>query len=173
MLSSRRNLRGQTLVEFALAITVILVLLFGVIDLSMAFHFHQKIVYQVNEAARFGSIYGSFSGPQLTLIRNIVRCGTPVSSCTNYNIPGIDAATITINRVELPERGLSETEPSPIPTRTHVVVRVQNYQYRFFTPFVSRLFTTPEIRVSHPMECEETAGCASLPTPTPTATPTP
>lgn len=171
-LLSNRN-KGQTLVEFALAIVVILVLLFGVIDLSMAFHFHQKIVYQTNEAARFGSIYGASSGTQLNLIRNIVRCGAPVTTCASYNIPGINAATITINRIPIAERGLYDAEPSPLPTRSHVVVRVQNFQYRFFTPFVSRLFTTPEIRVSHPMECEETAGCASLPTPTPTTTPTP
>lgn len=167
----QRRRRGQTLVEFALAIIVILVLLFGVIDLSMAFHFHQKIVYQLNEAARFGSIYGSSDPAQIQSIREVALCGEV--GCTGTTVPGLDLATLSISRSSVEETGLFTVAPETPVMRSHVVLSVTGYQYRLFTPFVGRLINTGEIRVSHPMECEDNAGCATLPTPLPSPTPTP
>src|SRR5215470_12817695 len=51
--------RGQSLVELALSLTVILMLLAGAVDFGMAFFSYTAI----RDAAQEGALYGSINGP--------------------------------------------------------------------------------------------------------------
>lgn len=144
--------RGQTLVEFAVAILVILVFLFGVIDWGIAYHMHQRVVHQAAEAARWVSVRGRDANTILAPARNIVLCG--YQTCDgSFPIIGLTSDQITITTPLLYDdisSGTSTADP-----RYHVVIEITNYRYQMFTPFVGKLLSPRRFVVSHPMECIE------------------
>ena len=66
------TIAGVAAVEFALAMTLIIVLLLPVIDLGMAFY--QKL--EVEAAAQAGAHYGAISGWNSTAIQNAITTAT-------------------------------------------------------------------------------------------------
>jgi Flp pilus assembly protein TadG len=63
---SSKGQRGQSLVELALSLTVILMLLAGAVDFGMAFFSYTAI----RDAAQEGALYGSINGPTDQLLPN-------------------------------------------------------------------------------------------------------
>ena len=58
LLLSRRGMRGQELVEFALVIPVLALFVFGVLDVGRVFHVLIAISNAAREGARYGMSYG-------------------------------------------------------------------------------------------------------------------
>lgn len=54
----RRRPRGQALVEFALAIPIFVLLIFGLIDLGRLVYVNNAVAQAAREGARFGSVQG-------------------------------------------------------------------------------------------------------------------
>jgi len=54
-----KNERGGTLVEFALAITILLTLIFGIMDFSQAMYAYHFVSNAAREASRYASLRGS------------------------------------------------------------------------------------------------------------------
>jgi hypothetical protein len=79
ILNSRGG-RGQSLTEFALGITFILIMMAGVMDLGRAYFSFLSL----RDAAQEGALYGSLSPPDTTGIRARVRdsSGWPVDFST-------------------------------------------------------------------------------------------
>ncbi len=109
--SSRRRQRAQSLVEFAISSTVLVLLAMGLIDLSRAFYYSVSLQGAAREGARHGAwfataarnnpylddtdimtavdqaLYGAgFSGSQITLV-NPGTCLTPSDSNSVNNKP--------------------------------------------------------------------------------------
>ncbi|HIC89426.1 MAG TPA: pilus assembly protein [Anaerolineae bacterium] len=66
----RRNLRqgrGQSLVELALLLPVLLLILVGVVDVGRAFHAYLVVTNSAREAAR----YGAFHADQLSTVPDV------------------------------------------------------------------------------------------------------
>lgn len=91
--------RGQSIVELALALPVLMLLLLGTIDLGMMFHDY----IQLRNAAREGAGYGAHfpndnTGIALRVTRHGVPAGTTVSSaCTSCTTSGgVSTGTGTI-----------------------------------------------------------------------------
>lgn len=78
--SKSRGVRGQSLTEFALGITFILIMLAAVVDLGRA-HF---TFLSMRDAAQEGALYGSLAPPDIDEIRARVResSGWPVDFST-------------------------------------------------------------------------------------------
>jgi len=75
----RRGLRGQELIEFALAVPILALFIFGVLDMGRIFHVLIAISNAAREGARYGMSYG------------IIRT---VNSVYTINEPIIDAAAV-------------------------------------------------------------------------------
>lgn len=58
MKKPRRRSRGQALVEFALAIPIFLVLLFGLVDIGRLVYVNNAISQAAREGARYGAVQG-------------------------------------------------------------------------------------------------------------------
>ena len=52
--------RGSVIVEFALFLPVLLVILFGIIELGSAWYFKQVMVNASRDGARFASLYADY-----------------------------------------------------------------------------------------------------------------
>jgi hypothetical protein len=62
-----RNEHGQTVVEFALVITVLLLVVVGILSFSRAMNYNEQATHLVNEAARYATVNQVPSGATGTL----------------------------------------------------------------------------------------------------------
>lgn len=111
--------RGQSLVEFALIIPILLMLLFGIVDFGRIFHAYLTIDHAGREGARAVAI-----GKGDTIATNIILDATST-------ISGFDASNIIIGQEEVEEdAGL----------KARYTVITLNYNVDFITPFLNSLF---------------------------------
>ena len=68
--SARRDARGQALVEFALAITVFVFLMMGVLDFGMAIYKYNGVSQAAREIARVASVHqgSNFSSAEISAV---------------------------------------------------------------------------------------------------------
>lgn len=144
LLAWKRSLRGEsggTLVETALSMTLLLTLVFGIIEVSLmlySYHF-------ISNAAREGTRYAIVRGSSWT-----TACGTYTSSgCTatttqiqqyvlNLGFPGIDPAKLTVTPTSSLTTGGSSCSPFTSCNAASNVVQVKvTYNFPFSVPFVT------------------------------------
>ena len=75
----RNGERGQSLVEFALVLPVLLLLIFGLLDLARAVWQENTLAFAAREATRYAIVHGSGAASP------VPHC----SSCTNATITGV------------------------------------------------------------------------------------
>ncbi|HYU99941.1 MAG TPA: TadE/TadG family type IV pilus assembly protein [Pyrinomonadaceae bacterium] len=134
--------RGATLVEFAIAATVLLTAIFAVLEFGRALWTHNAL----SDAARRGARYainqpasspagvkttGTNVGPSLTAIRNVAVYGDPAGGTT----PMVNDLTPTNVNVTYKDFGLGQGT---------VGVTIQNYQFQFVIPLVGTTITMPD-----------------------------
>lgn len=90
---------GATLVETAFATAVVMMLLFGVFDFSLAFYTYHYVSDAAREGSRWAMVRGSRSCIQTP---NLSGCGASVDQIAAYvkglSYPGIDSAShMTVN----------------------------------------------------------------------------
>ena len=138
----RKNERGSTLVEFAIAATVLLTAIFAVLEFGRALWIHNAL----SDAARRGARYainqpasspagvkttGTNVGPSLTAIRNVAVYGDPAGGTT----PMVNDLTPTNVNVIYKDFGLGQGT---------VGVTIQSYQFKFVIPLVGTTITMPD-----------------------------
>jgi Flp pilus assembly protein TadG len=104
--------KGQSLVEFALLLPVLILLLFGIIDFGRIFHAYLTIDHAGREAARTASI-----GKDITTVKN-----TAVS----------DASSI---RLTADQVGVT---PGTLSSGTNVTITI-TYPINFLTPVIGKI----------------------------------
>ena len=62
---------GQGLVEFVLVLPVLILILFGALDLGRAFHAMIVITNAAREGARYGTLHPANTSPNFTIIRTV------------------------------------------------------------------------------------------------------
>lgn len=149
--------RGQALVEFALALTVILVFLFGIIDWSIAYFEYKQLHSNAARAARYASIYGDGN---TSAIQNYVMCGN-VTCPNGSTILGLTAGNIAVSRVSRLDSGIFSYDLSAGVLKYHLVITITGWSYNMFTPFMGRLLNAGTITIIHPMECQ-LADCSAV-----------
>jgi len=129
--SQRR--RGSGLVESSLVALVFLVTLIGIFDLGQIFFVHQTFVERVRKAARYG-VVNTFSE---TAFKNMVLYNqTSVPEGRTSGIFGLTPDMISVTQLDV---GTNEHR---------VVVAINNYPYRFFSPLIAGVFSGRPITVS-------------------------
>jgi len=150
--SSARE-RGSTLVEFAVVITVLLTLMFGVIDFSRAMYAYHFVSNAAREATRYASVRGSACNTWASAcpaantdvtsyVQSIVSSGIYVSSVTTGTPPNT-AGALGVTTTWLATTGSGATCLTSSQTKINypgcvVTVKVQ-YNYGFSLPYLTSL----------------------------------
>ena len=139
-----RGQRGQTLVESALVIIVLLCTLLGIIDFGQVLFFHQTLV----ERARAGVRWAAVQNPIVTgdvqnyvIYNNSAGTGTPI------------LGSLTSSNVVVTQTGQVGCDDS------RVTVQIVNYPFQFFAPYLAKTFVNKPIVETLPWEAPATAVC--------------
>jgi Flp pilus assembly protein TadG len=125
---------GQNLVEFALVITVVLMMIFGIIDFGRALYTYHFVAHAAREGSRYAMVRGADC--QLTNctegdIQNYVK------SLANGN--GLDLSAMADPQVSWSE-GSSSDASCPTDHNPGCVVQVQvSYNFKFIFPLLPTL----------------------------------
>jgi Flp pilus assembly protein TadG len=123
-----RGERGNAMVEFAIATTLLVPMLFGVFQFGYSFYIYNRLIAAVRDGARYASLrtYDSTtstpSSGYLTAVKNSVVYGQPTTG-TSAVVPGLTTSNV----------GVSVTMNNNVPN--YVTVSISNYS-------VDAVFTT-------------------------------
>lgn len=117
----RRSQRGQSLVEFALVLPILLILLLGIVDFGMGLRAYVTLTNATREGARFAAVgnpagtypadcTGSFSDSAV---------GRVCTTLSGLDLDGVQTVSVVYPDGQLPG---------------HSVVVSADYQYEFITP---------------------------------------
>ncbi len=119
--------KGQSLVELALTITLVLTLLAGIVDLGSAFFSHISL----RDAAQEGALYGSLYPKDTVGISDRVR----QSSLAPVNLSDISKVTVSSSTPD----GACRNKPITVTVR---------YDYQLSMPFIGAILGADKIPLS-------------------------
>jgi len=130
--SSSKNQRGATLVEFAIAATVFLTVMFAVLEFGRALWVHNALTDAARRGARYAVLHAASDAGA---VKNVVVFGDPaggsqpvVANLTTDNV------TVTYSNFGL-EGGT-------------VSVGITNYQFQFVVPLIGTTIQMPNYRTT-------------------------
>jgi Flp pilus assembly protein TadG len=125
--------RGQSLVESTLVLIVFLSMLLGMVDVGQVLVAHQALVERVRGAARWGSLHPyDGTGEQ---VANLVLYNQPTPP------PASPATFLGLTRANVDVQ--FRTAAIQRPDDQWISVAVVNYEYHFFSPWLSKPFVNP------------------------------
>lgn len=124
----RRRDKGQSLVEFALTLPLLLILVFGIIDFGNGLRAYIALTNGVREGARYGAIGNPLGSPATSCVGldNSTVVGRVCTSIGNLNKAAMQSVSASC---QLPSGG---ADPSCAPGNSIVVQA--HYRYNFITP---------------------------------------
>ncbi len=146
--SPARRDRGQSLVELAISLTVMLLLLSGAVTFGMALFSYVAM----RDAAPEGALFGSFNpyldngptdgkyntGEQINEAAIITRVKQASSSPVNFNNPAVTIAAVTTPPLAPPCEGLT-TDPATGNTVPNGIQVTVDYDYPIIMPYVGAI----------------------------------
>ena len=121
------NERGAALVEYAIALTVFLTSMFGVIEFGRALWVHNAL----SDAARRGARYAVLnSSSNVDAVKNVVVYGDPAGG-TQPVVPNLTTANVTVTYTDFALNKGTAT------------VSVTGYQFQFVIPIIGTSITMP------------------------------
>jgi len=126
--SSKRNQRGSTLVEFAIAATVFLTVMFAVIEFGRALWVHNALTDAARRGARYAVVHPATDA---AAVKNIVVYGDPAGGTTPV-VSNLTTANVNVTYTGFGLSGGTAT------------VSVSNYQFQFVVPIVSTSIPMPD-----------------------------
>lgn len=136
--SIARRERGQSLVELAVSLPILLLLLLGTIDFGMAIYSYTIL----KDAAQEGALYGSFDPQNKVGIENRARSITPQDPDTPFPYP-VNLRDKTLVKVEIKIAG-DACQGSAEGASNSVEVSVSTH-YRVLIPFSNQLIGSNSI----------------------------
>jgi Flp pilus assembly protein TadG len=131
------NERGATLVEFAIAATVLLTAVFGVIEFGRALWVHNALSDAARRGARYATLHSEDSVDE---VKNVVVYGNPAGSGDPI-VPNFTPTNVTVTYTDF---ALNHGT---------VTVSVENYQFQFVVPIVGTTITMPKYSTTLTGEC--------------------
>jgi Flp pilus assembly protein TadG len=119
--------RGATLVEFAIAVTVLLTAMFGVIEFGRALWVHNALSDASRRGARYATLHTS---GEMANVKNVVVYGNEAGGTTPI-VPNLTPDNVTVNYTSI-----------GVNTGT-VSVGITNYQFQFVIPLFGATITMP------------------------------
>jgi len=137
--------KGQSLVELALTLLIILTLLAGAVDLGMAFFSYVAL----RDAAQEGALYGSLSPSDTTGISDRIRG----SSSTPVNLADPSKVTINPTCTCIPNHTLNDCTPSgfctdPKACRGETITVTVLYNYPLSMPIIGPILGSTTIPIT-------------------------
>ena len=127
MASPRRGQTGQAMVEFALAVPLLLTLAFGIMEFGRLFFAYSSVVTATREAARYGSSvdnYQDCSGIQAAA----VRVG---------GLAGVESTNVLISFDDGFGGNVRSCPPGNLPLGSRVIVEVRDVPFTPVVPLVN------------------------------------
>jgi len=121
------NERGATLVEFAIAATVFLTAMFGVIEFGRALWVHNALSDAARQGARYAVLH---SADDVDDVKNVVVFGDPAGG-SKPMIPNLTVDNVTVNYSQFALN------------KGTVQVSVTGYEFEFVIPIVGTTITMP------------------------------
>ena len=121
------NERGSTMVEFAIAATVFLTAMFGVIEFGRAIWTHNALTDAARRGARYAALHSS---GDVESVKNVVVYGNEMGG-TKPMLPNLSVDNVEVTYSEF---GVN---------RGTVSVRVTEYQFEFIVPIIGKSITMP------------------------------
>jgi Flp pilus assembly protein TadG len=119
--------RGATLVEFSIAVTVLLTSMFAVVEFGRALWTHNALT----DAARRGARYATLHTPaDVANVKNVVVYGDEAGG-TQPVVPNLSAANVTVTYTDI---GVNKGTVS---------VGITGYQFQFVVPLIGTTITMP------------------------------
>jgi hypothetical protein len=138
-LSSRPGPKGQSLIEFAISLTVILLLLAGSVDFGIGlFHY-----IAMRDAAQEGALYGSINPPP----------GAGSWNCPDPNVANICARLVNASGEDgiikkMYDSGMLVIITAPVRAcEGHALTVILRYDYPISMPFLSAILGSDHIRL--------------------------
>jgi Flp pilus assembly protein TadG len=119
--------KGATLVEFAIAATVFLTCMFGVIEFGRALWVHNALSDAARRGARYATVH---SANDISNVKNVVVYGDPAGG-TEPLVPNLSPSNVTV------------TYSNFALNKGTVSVAITNYQFQFIVPLVSTSIQMP------------------------------
>ncbi len=145
MTNRKKNQRGQTLVESALVILVLIATLLGIADFGQLLFFHQSLAERARAGVRWAAVTAPLDTDQVknhVVYNNSAGTGTPVLGGLTTNMVGV---------LQSGTQGFDEAR---------VTVTIANYPFQFFSPWIARTFVNQPIVKTLPWEAPASGNCA-------------
>lgn len=121
------NQKGQSIIEFALAIPIILIMVFGVIEFARLMFSYSMVVSAAREAARYGSS-----------AENYQDCaGIRAAAVRLGNMAGVQGGNVVISYDDGFGGNVRSCPPGNLPLGSRIIVSVQGVQYTPFVPLIN------------------------------------
>lgn len=137
---NRKNEQGKTLVEFAIVGTVVLTVMFGVIEFGRLFWTHNALRDAARRGVRYAAIRKNDTAGQQA-VKNMVVYGNPNGGTTPL-VPGLNTSNVGIEYVNYDGVQLS----------SRATVKITNYKFQMAVPLVGGKINMPAYRTSLPGE---------------------
>jgi Flp pilus assembly protein TadG len=146
--TTRKSIRGQSLVEGTIVLLLFFLMLFAVIDCGQVLVAHQALVERVRSAVRWGVVRPwDGNGDQLANLILYNQTDEPRSATEGY--------------LGLTRENVQVRYSPPVPARPDdetISVAIVNYHYHFMSPWVTEALVNPRpVLISAPMAYRETA----------------
>ena len=125
--ATRSDIRGATLVEFAIAATVVLTSMFAVIEFGRALWVHNALSDAARRGARYATVHSANDSAK---VKNVVVYGDP-NGGTEPLVPNLSTSNVTV------------TYSNFALNKGTVSVGITNYQFQFVVPLVSTSIQMP------------------------------
>jgi len=151
--------RGASLLEFAIAATVFLTVIFGILECGRLLWTHNALKDAVRQGARYATVRRKDTAGQLA-IKNMVVYGNAAGT-GNPVASGLTTGNVVVNyNNSNPDNGIQMSD--------RATVSITGYQFRFSVPLIGGTLNMPSYKTSMPGEsfgfvpCDNPSAAATL-----------
>lgn len=119
--------RGASMVEFAIALTVFLTSMFGVVEFGRALWTHNALTDAARRGARYATLH---TQAEIADVKNVVVYGDPAGG-TQPIVPNLTTDNVTVNYSDIAVN------------KGTVAVGIDKYQFQFVIPLFGASITMP------------------------------
>jgi Flp pilus assembly protein TadG len=128
----RNNEKGATLVEFAIGVTVFVMVMFGVMEFGRALWVHNALTDAARRGARYGALHTS---ADIAKVKNVVVYGNEDGT----GEPMLN--NLTTGQVDVTYNGFGLNDGT-------VSVSITDYEFQFVIPIIGTTITMPNYQTT-------------------------